>query len=34
MRLSGKYSETRILSDDERQGILDVLNGYDALKEK
>jgi len=32
MRLSGKYSKTRNLTYNERQGILDVLNGYDALK--
>lgn len=31
MRLSGKYSETRTLSYNERQGILAVLNGYEAL---
>lgn len=34
MRLSGKYTETRTLTYNERRGILDVLNGYDALKEK
>ncbi|NLT51436.1 MAG: hypothetical protein GXX85_11010 [Ignavibacteria bacterium] len=33
MRLSGKYTRTRNLSVNERLGILDVLNGYDALKE-
>jgi hypothetical protein len=32
MRLSGKYTETRNLTWEERQGIRDVLNGYDALK--
>ena len=32
MRLSGKYSKTRTLTYNERKGILDVLNGYDALK--
>jgi outer membrane murein-binding lipoprotein Lpp len=32
MRLSGKYTKTRTLSKNERQGILDVLNGYDALE--
>jgi len=32
MRLSGKYSKTRTLTDGERQGILDVLNGYDVLE--
>lgn len=31
MRLSGKYTETRTLTYNERIGILDVLNGYDAL---
>ena len=31
MRLSGKYTETRNLTSDERQGIIDVLNGYDYL---
>ncbi len=31
MRLSGKYTETRNLTSAERQGILDVLNGYDYL---
>jgi hypothetical protein len=31
MRLSGKYSKTRTLPASERQGILDVLNGYDAI---
>lgn len=34
MRLSGKYTETRTLTYNERRAILDVLNGYDALKEK
>ena len=33
MRLSGKYTKTRTLSSNERKGILDVLNGYDDLKE-
>lgn len=33
MRLSGKYTKTRILTYNERRGILDVLNGYDALKQ-
>ncbi len=33
MRLSGKYTETRNLTWKERQGIIDVLNAYDALKE-
>ena len=33
MRLSGKYSKTRNLSKNERQGIIDVLNGYYLLKE-
>ena len=33
MRLSGKYTRTRNLSSNERKGILDVLNGFDALKE-
>lgn len=32
MRLSGKYTRTRNLTNNERQGILDVLNGYDALR--
>lgn len=32
MRLSGKYTETRTLTYNERRGILDVLKGYDALK--
>ncbi len=32
MRLSGKYSETRNLTWNEKQGIIDVLNGYDAIK--
>ena len=31
MRLSGKYTKTRTLTYNERKGILDVLNGYDAL---
>jgi outer membrane murein-binding lipoprotein Lpp len=34
MRLSGKYSETRTLSQNERKGIQDVLAGFDALKSK
>ncbi len=33
MRLSGKYTKTRNLTWNERQGILDVLNGYDALNQ-
>lgn len=33
MRLSGKYTKTRNLSSNERKGILDVLNGFDVLKE-
>jgi hypothetical protein len=33
MRLSGKYSETRNLTWNEKQGIIDVLNGYDAIKQ-
>ena len=33
MRLSGKRTKTRTLSSNERKGILDVLNGYDALNE-
>lgn len=32
MRLRGKYTKTRTLTYNERQGILDVLNGYDALE--
>ena len=32
MRLTGKYTKTRTLTFNERQGILDVLNGYEALK--
>ncbi len=32
MRLSGKYTKTRTLTYNERKGILDVLNGYDALE--
>ena len=31
MRLSGKYAKTRTLTDNERKGILDVLNGYDVF---
>lgn len=33
MRLSGKYTRTRNLTWNERQGIIDVLNGYDALNQ-
>lgn len=33
MRLSGKYTRTRTLSLNERQGIKDVLNAYDLLKQ-
>jgi len=33
MRLSGKYSKTKNLTWNERQGIIDVLNGYDAIKQ-
>ena len=33
MRLKGKYTRTRRLTWKERQGILDVLNGYDALED-
>jgi hypothetical protein len=33
MRLIGKYAATRNLSADEIQGILDILNGYDLLKD-
>ena len=32
MRLTGKYEETRNLSQDEKDGITDILNGYYALK--
>lgn len=32
MRFSGKYTETRTLTYNERRGILDVLNGYDVLE--
>jgi hypothetical protein len=32
MRLTGKYTKTRNLTYNERQGILDVLSGYDALE--
>ena len=32
MRLTGKYTETRNLTWNERQGIRDILDGYDALK--
>ncbi|MGE4542710.1 MAG: hypothetical protein AB7D06_01250 [Pedobacter sp.] len=34
MRLTGKYTKTRNLNKKERQGIIDVLNGYDVLKEE
>ncbi|WP_236979941.1 hypothetical protein [Membranihabitans maritimus] len=34
MRLSGKYTKTRTLTWNERQGIKDVLNGFDALNEE
>lgn len=34
MRLSGKFVKTRNLTKNERQGILDVLNGYDVLKSR
>ncbi len=34
MKLSGKYSKTRTLTQNERQGILDVLEGYDILIQK
>ena len=33
MRLSGKYTRTRNLTWNERQGMMDVLNGYDVLKQ-
>jgi hypothetical protein len=33
MRLTGKYTKTRTLTYNERRGILDVLKGYDALKQ-
>ena len=33
MRFSGKYTKTRTLTYNERRGIVDVLNGYDALNE-
>ena len=33
MRFSGKYTKTRTLTYNERRGIIDVLNGYDALNE-
>lgn len=33
MRLSGKYSKTRNLSQNEKKGILAILNGYMALKD-
>lgn len=32
MRLSGKYTKTRSLSSNEKKAILDILDGYDALK--
>lgn len=32
MRLVGKYSKTRNLSQNEKKGILDVLDGYEVLK--
>lgn len=32
IRFSGKYSETRLLTKNERQGILDIINGYEYLK--
>lgn len=31
MRLSGKYTKTRNLTSNERKGIIEVINGYDAL---
>jgi len=34
MRLSGKYTKTRRLSANERQGILDILDGYKDIKGK
>ena len=34
MRLTGKYTKTRTLTYNERKGILDVLNGYDALEQE
>jgi len=33
MRLSGKYTKTRSLTWNEKHGIIDVLNGYDAIKQ-
>jgi len=33
MRLTGKYTKDRKLTSQERQGIIDVLNGYQYLKE-
>lgn len=33
MRLSGKYQNTRNLTSQERQGILDIIAGYEYLKE-
>jgi len=33
MRFTGKYTKTRTLTYNERRGILDVLKGYDALKQ-
>ena len=34
MRLSGKYTKMRTLTENERKGIIDILNGYDALKDE
>lgn len=34
MRLSGKYTKTRTLTENERKGIIDIINGYDALKDE
>lgn len=34
MRLTGKYAKTRDLTNKEKQGILEVLDGYEALKAK
>lgn len=31
MRLSGKYTKTRNLSNNERQGIIDILNGFETI---
>lgn len=33
MRLTGKYTNTRTLTSQERQGILDIIAGYEYLKE-